>query len=57
MNEILEKIREVCATNLSVDGSDKDPNPEFVYILDMIEVYKKENKWASERGNGAQYLG
>ena len=57
MNEILEKIREVCATNLSVDWSDKDPNPEFVYILDMIEVYKKQNKGASERGNGAQYLG
>ena len=41
---LLEEIREACATNLTVDWSDKDPWPEFVYIMDLMEIYKKENK-------------
>ena len=54
---LLEEIREACATNLTVDWSDKDPGPEFVYIMDLMEIYKKENKWASKQTTNQQKRG
>ena len=42
--ELLNEIMEVCVTNSEIDWSDKNPGAEFVYIMDLIKVFKNRYK-------------
>ena len=42
--ELLNEIMETCIVNTKMDWADKNPAPEFVYIMDLIEVYKNKYK-------------
>ena len=42
--ELLNEIIEVCVTNSEIDWSDKNSGAEFVYIMDLIEVFKNRYK-------------
>jgi hypothetical protein len=43
VQELVDDIREMCAVNLEVDWSDKDPREEFLTILNLIQTYNKED--------------
>ena len=43
VQELVDDIREMCADNLDVDWSDKDPREEFLAILNLIQTYNKED--------------
>jgi hypothetical protein len=40
MEKLLEDIREICAINMTMDWSDKDPAEEFEAILNLITSSK-----------------
>ena len=40
MEKLLEEIREICAINMTIDWSDKDPTEEFEAILNLITSSK-----------------
>lgn len=44
IQDLIDDIREICAVNVDMDWSDKDPNEEFTAILNLIEEYNKEGK-------------
>ena len=44
VQELVDDIREICAVNLDVDWSDKDPREEFLAILNLIHTQQGESK-------------
>lgn len=41
MKDLLEKIKDICRTNVDVDWSENDPSDEFAEILKLIEEETK----------------
>ena len=41
MKDLLEKIKDICKTNVDVDWSENDPSDEFAEILKLIEEVTK----------------